>query len=110
MTKLNLIAFISFILTHIGVILFFIFEPSDVKFQYLMWILGAITAITNILLADKLVIKKWVMVLFTISGIMWILPILLITYFGIPCLLIFFIIGVYVHKESFANFKSKKTA
>lgn len=70
---------------------------------YLMlvgWILGIVSALSNIFLADKINLNKKLFILFILSSLVWIIPIFLFTYFGIPCLLVFLFISIYVHLNS----------
>ena len=100
------------ILTYSLLVLAFILDSTDMNSDYLLyaaWILGITSVISNILLAEKININKWLIILFIISGILWIFPPLFFTYFGIPCLLVFLGIGIYTHIKAF-KLKDKKTA
>jgi hypothetical protein len=83
-------------------------EGDNVYLFYIAWVFGIISVISNIILADKVGIKDWQMAIFGICGILWFLPFLLINYFGIPCMIIFLIIGIYIHAKLFATQKGKK--
>ena len=111
MSTLQKIALPALILTYSLLILAFIFDRA-IESDYLLfaaWIIGVTNAISNILLAEKIDINKWLTILFIISAILWIFPPLLVTYFGIPCLFIFLGIGIYTHIKAF-KLREKKTA
>ena len=74
-------------------------QPNqDFSFFYITWILGIPSLILNFILANK-VLENWLFALFIITGIMWLMPILLITIFGIPFLLVHFLILIHLHKK-----------
>lgn len=91
------------------IILVFIFDKGDSDNAfYLMliaWFLGIVSALSNIFLADKINLSKKVFILFVLSSSVWLLPVFLATYFGVPCLMIFLTITVYVHLMPIKNFK-----
>tara|TARA_R110001606_G_scaffold117289_1_gene246728 strand:+ start:482 stop:796 length:315 start_codon:yes stop_codon:yes gene_type:complete len=102
----------SLILSYVFLILTFVFDSAvteNTYHFYIAWFFGIISVISNTILADKIKIKKWLFILFIFCGILWIFPPLLITYFGIPCMIIFLVIGIYIHGKIFTNEK-KKTA
>lgn len=80
----------------------FIFDSSTggyIYFFYIAWGLGILSVLSNIFLADEIGIRTWVLVIFSISGLFWFFPPLLITFFGFPFLLIFFVIGIYIQAQ-----------
>ena len=112
MNKTRIIGLASLILSYLFLILTFIFDSAVTGKAYLFyiaWFFGIISVISNAILGDKIKIKKWRFVLFIFCGILWVFPPLLITYFGIPCMIIFLIIGIHIHGRTFTNEK-KKTA
>ena len=112
MSAFQKIALPTLILTYSLLVLAFIFDSTNMNSDYLIfaaWIIGVTNAISNILLAEKIDINKWLIILFIISGILWIFPPLFFTYFGIPCLFIFLGIGIYTHIKAF-KLREKKTA
>jgi hypothetical protein len=82
-------------------------EGNSVYLFYIAWIFGIISVISNILVADKIGIKGWLIGIFGACGILWFFPPLLITYFGIPCMIIFLAIGIYIHGKIFTTEKEK---
>jgi len=111
MNKTQFIGLTTLILSYLFLALNFIFDSDDgnsVYLFYIAWAFGIISVISNILLADKIGIKGWVIGIFGICGILWFFPPLLITIFGIPCMIIFLSIGIYIHGKAFI--KDKKTA
>lgn len=110
MDKTRIIGLSSLILSYLFLILNFIFDDAEGDFVYLFyiaWVFGIISVISNILLADKIGIKGWLIGMFGVCGILWFFPPLLITYFGIPCMIIFLAIGIYVHGKIFTTEKEK---
>ena len=112
MSTLQKIALPTLILTYSLLILVFIFDSTNMNIDYLLfatWITGVTNAISNFLLAEKIDINKWLTILFVISAILWIFPPLFFTYFGIPCLVIFLGIGIYIQIKAY-KLREKKTA
>ncbi len=110
MDKTRIIGLSSLILSYLFLILNFIFDDAEgdsVYLFYIAWVFGIISVISNILLADKIGIKGWLIGMFGVCGILWFFPPLLITYFGIPCMIIFLAIGIYVHGKIFTTEKEK---
>ena len=102
MSKTQILGLATFTLSHIFLILNFVFDSSTGDFVYLFyiaWGFGIISVISNIILADKIGIKTWILVVFATSGIFWFFPPLLITFFGFPFLFIFFVIAVYIQTK-----------
>ena len=100
MNKLQILALSSFILVHLLLISQFIVEISNHDdssfFGFTIWALGIVTAISNIIFADKLV-KGWVQIVFSICALLWIFPPLIISYPGMAMAVGFFIIGTFLH-------------
>ncbi len=112
MNKTRTIGLASLTLSYLFLILTFVFDSAVTENAYLFyiaWFFGIISVISNAILADKIKIKKWIFVLFIICGVLWLFPPLLITYFGIPCMIIFLVIGINIHGKIYTNEK-KKTA
>jgi hypothetical protein len=112
MTKLHLTALISFVFGHLAIIIQFLIEQGDSDFEslfrlILVWIIGIFIAIPNILLADKIGLNKWLMIIFSLSSILYLIPILIVSYFAIPCVSGFFIIGVYLHIKAIRKMKTQ---
>ena len=109
MEKIQIYALIFFILSHLSIPSAIFLEmdklPSqDFSLYYITWFLGISSLILNFILAIR-VLKNWVFALFIITGIMWIMPILLVTIFGIPFLLIHLIILIHLHIEYYKSLK-----
>ncbi len=112
MSTLQKIALPTLILTYSLLVLAFIFGNTNMNSDYLLfaaWIIGVTNAISNILLAEKIDINKWLIILFIISGILWIFPPLFFTYIGIPCLFIFLVIGIYTHIKAIKLIEKKNS-
>ncbi|MDC7996383.1 hypothetical protein [Altibacter sp. HG106] len=110
MDKTKIIGLSSFILSHLFLILGFVIDDAERNYFFLFeiaWVIGIISVVSNVLLADKIGIKGWLIGIFGVCGILWFFPPLLITYFGIPCMIIFLVIGVYIHGKIFAIEKEK---
>jgi hypothetical membrane protein len=112
--KTQIIGFTTLILSYLFLVLNFVFDEADGKYVflfYLAWASGIVSVVSNILLADKIDLNKWIIAIFGICGILWLFPYFLITYFGIPCLIIFLGIGIYLHIKAFSEYQAdKKTA
>jgi hypothetical protein len=113
-SKLQIIGLSSLILSY-TLITIYIFGDVEaletLNLFYIAWVLGIISVISNILLADKFRLKGWQIGIFGFCGILWFFPFFMITFFGIPCMFIFLVIGVYIHIKAFAIEKqNKKTA
>lgn len=81
----------------------FVFENElqNVEFPYffIIWEIGILNAGLNIYYGVKTELKTWILILLIISGLIWIFPPLLITYFGFPFLFIYLAIGIYLHAK-----------
>jgi hypothetical protein len=110
LNKTKTIGLSSLILSYLFLILAFVFDNaigSNTYLFYIAWVFGIISVISNTMLADEIRIKGWLIALFGICGILWFFPPLLITYFGIPCMIIFLAIGIYIHRKIFTNERKK---
>jgi multidrug transporter EmrE-like cation transporter len=97
---------LSYILFSLGLILDD-YQGTYTYLIYVSWPIGIASVITNIWFAEKYKLKDWTKLVLVICGIMWLLPFLLITYFGIPCLVIFFSVALYNHIVVLRNNQSK---
>ncbi len=113
MSKTQIIGLTALILSYLLLVLNFAFDSGDgniVNLFYIAWAFGIISVISNILLADKIGLSGWLIGIFGVCGILWFFPPFLMTFFGIPCMIIFLVIGIYIHRKAFANENDKKTA
>lgn len=112
MNKARIIAFFFFILSYVSLILILIFEKKIQKAEFpffvIFWLIGSTNFIFNIYYAANLELKSWLLILFVISGLTWVFAPLLFTYFGIPSLIIYLFIGIYIHFSKPADFKPIK--
>ena len=88
-------------LSIIGVLLIF-FPLFDTSFElynlYLTWFSGICGYMSSIILFDKLNIHKFLFVVQTLSGLVWLgLPIFLIPYLAVPCLVTYSIVQLFIH-------------
>ncbi len=101
MKKLQISALIFFILSYLSLILFFAYdnEFQQVEFPYffIIWIIGILNFTLNIFYGSKLELNFWILISLVISGVIWIYIPLLFTILGIPLLIIYLIIGIYIH-------------
>ncbi|PQB05792.1 hypothetical protein BST85_13475 [Aureitalea marina] len=112
LNKTQLIALLSLVLSHLFLILNFVLDSpngENIFLFYLAWILGIVSVVSNLILADNLGINKWALGVFGLFGIAWLFPPMLFTFFGIPCLVGFLGFGIYFHGKAFEK-SSKKTA
>ncbi|PTB95761.1 hypothetical protein C9994_10325 [Marivirga lumbricoides] len=97
MNSIKIIGLLSLVLSYLILGLNFIFDNAILF--YIAWFFGIVSVISNVLWADKLNLNRWLIIVFTMCGILWVFPVLLITYFGIPCMLLFLILGIYIHTK-----------
>ena len=104
MNSTKILARTFFILSHLGLFFMFLFEKelqeNDFPFLAVLWGLGVLSLGFNIYWADQLNISKWVLILLTMSGLVWAFPPALATYFGIPFLIIFLVLGIFIHSRA----------
>ena len=101
MTGIRISALTFLIFSHLCLVAMFVFENElqnvDFPYFFIIWGIGILNAGLNIYYGVKIELKTWILILLTISGIVWFFPPLLMTYFGIPFLFIFLVIGIYLH-------------
>ena len=73
------------------------FQDSSIPAIFIIWTIGAVNYALNFTYCFKVGMKDILVMLFGISGIVWIFPPLLFTFFGIPFLAIYLGIGMYLH-------------
>ena len=95
---MRVFALITFIIAHLS-LLFLVFDNYIDFLLIPLIILFWLMYFTNVYyFSDKKYSKK-VFIIFIISGITWLFPPLLATYFGIPFFLIFLGVGIYLHSS-----------
>ena len=103
MKKTKQLALTLFVLSHLGLLFMFLLEDqlqeSDFPYFFILWGLGILNLGFNVYWADQLNINKWILVGFVISGLVWAFPPLLATYFGIPFLIVYLMIGIFIHSR-----------
>ena len=96
-------ALIFLILSYLALLFIFVFENElqNIEFPYffVVWAIGIINLVLNIFYGIKIELKTWLLVLLIISGMTWLFLPLIFTFFGIPFLLIYLAIGVYIHRQ-----------
>jgi len=110
-SKLQIIGLSTLILSHLLIAIALIVTDETQEFSYIFyiaWAIGIISVVSNILFADKIRMNSWLIGIFGICGILWFFPFLLITYFGIPFMVIFLVIGIYIHRKAFVIQKKTK--
>jgi len=108
--KSRIVGLSSLILSYLCLTLSFVFDNEKGDYVYLFyiaWIFGIVSVISNIIFAEKINVKSWLIFLLGICGVLWFFPPFLITYFGIPCMITFLAIGIYIHIQSFKTKKGK---
>jgi len=73
-----------------------------------VWIVGIISFLSNVIYAIKTNVEDWIFSIMGICGLIWFVPFWVNTTFGIPSMLGFLIIGIYVHLRKQSN--AEKTA
>lgn len=110
-SKTQIIGLVALIISHVLLIISFKTSNADTNYVfYASWIFGIISVLSNIFLADKLNCRKWQILILIVSGIFWFFPLLLITFFGIPFLIIFLISAILIQIKGFNNDIRSKTA
>lgn len=108
MTGIRISALIFLIISHLSLVAMFVFENElqnvDFPYFFIIWGIGILNAGLNIFYGVKTELKPWILILFIISGLIWIFPPLLMTYFGFPFLFIFLAIGIYLHTKNGLKF------
>jgi len=103
MKQIRILALTFIILSYVSLTLMLVFdnELQDIDFPtiFVLWGFGLINVILNAIYVEKLRLANWVLLLLVISGLTWAFPPLLFTFFGIPFLLIYLIVGIYVHLQ-----------
>lgn len=101
MKSIRKLALIFLILSYLSLILIFVFQNelqnSEFPYIFLFWGIGIANVVTNIFYVSKLKLKEWILILLIISGLTWAFPPLLFTFFGIPFLIAYLIVGFYIH-------------
>lgn len=109
MPGIRISALTFFIISHLCLVAMFVFENElqnvDFPYFFIIWGIGILNAGLNIYYGVKLGLKKWILILLIISGLVWFFPPLQFTYFGIPFLLIFIVIGIYLHLKNVVELK-----
>ena len=110
MSKLKIAAGFSLVVAYIILFFYVLLDSNGSETKdymlYIFWLFGILNAGTNIYYAIEKSINKWVTILFVITSIIWIFPFLLITYFGIPFLIIYLFIGIYIQLKQVTKINS----
>jgi hypothetical protein len=101
MKIIKLTGIIFFILSYVSLGIVFIYENeldnSELSYGLFLWGLGIINVILNIIYGAKIKLPKLLFISMIISGLVWLFIPLIYTYFGLPFLVIYFFIVVYMH-------------
>ena len=110
MKGIRITALVFLILSYLTLIIMLVFENDlqSLEFPqiYIIWGIGIINVGLNIFYVIKLELKSWILILLIISGLTWAFPPLLFTFFGIPFLIIYLVIGIYVHVQKLTELKT----
>jgi hypothetical protein len=110
MKGIRLTALIFLILSYLSLILMFVYdnELQEIEFPYIfvVWGIGIINVVLNIYYGIKLELKTWILILLIISGLTWAFPPLLFTFIGIPFLITYLVIGLYIHGQKLTELKA----
>tara|TARA_R110002072_G_scaffold303043_2_gene491984 strand:- start:159834 stop:160115 length:282 start_codon:yes stop_codon:yes gene_type:complete len=73
-------------------------ESEEIAFFYylILWGIGVVNYGLNIYVADQLKLREPFFTTMIISGSFWVFPPLMFTYFGIPCMIVYLAIGIYL--------------
>ena len=108
MKIIQLTALTFFILSHICLILMFVFdqELQETDYIFVVWGVGIINVVLNVYYGIKMELRNWILILFIISGLTWAFPPLLFTFFGIPFLIVYLTIGLFLHGQKWVMLKA----
>ena len=72
---------------------------SEVEFYYYLtsWVIGVVNYGLNLFIGDKLNLKELLFIGLIVSGSVWVFPPLLFTFFGIPFVIVYLAIVIYLH-------------
>ncbi|PSR55090.1 hypothetical protein AHMF7605_17055 [Adhaeribacter arboris] len=109
MNQIKILSLTFLILSYLGLILILVFdsEIQGINFPgiFILWVLGIMNVTLNAIYVDKKNLQNWVLILLVISGLIWVFPPLLFTFFGIPFLLIHLIVAIYLHSKKVVKIK-----
>ena len=108
---LKITGIITLIISYGLMILNFILDnpnSENVQLFNVAWIFGIISFFSNVIYAIKTDVADWIFSLMGFCGLIWFVPFWVSTAFGIPSMVGFLIIGIYVHLRTQSN--AKKTA
>ena len=109
--KISFLSKVFLIVNFILLIGLFLFDSSNHNsivngdfYLILLWIIGVLNFSFNLFFLIKIKIKKIFYIILVISGISLIFPFLLITFFGFPLLILYFLFSFYfqfIFKKNF---------
>jgi len=111
MKILKIVGILTLIISYGLMILNFIFDNPNSQDAYLFnvaWAIGIISFFTNVVYAIKTDVADWIFSLMGFCGLIWFVPFWVSTTFGIPSMIGFLIIGIYVYLRTQTN--AEKTA
>ena len=106
MKILKIVGIVTLIISYGLMILNFIFDNPNSEYAYLFnvaWAIGIISFFTNVVYAIKTDVADWIFSLMGFCGLIWFVPFWVNTAFGIPSMIGFLIIGIYVHLRTQAS-------
>ena len=110
MNKVRIFALSFLILSYLSLILMFVLENelqnTEFPYFFVIWGIGIANVVLNVYYGIQMKLKKWFLILLVISGLTWAFPPLLFTFFGIPFLIIYLFIGIYIHSQSLTEIKA----
>jgi hypothetical protein len=102
MKLLKYVGFLSLISSYVFLIISLLAdlpETTIFNFFYIAWGLGILSLVSNTIYAIKLEIKSWIFSIFGFCGLIWLILPFVNEGFGIVSLIIFLIIGIYIHLQ-----------
>jgi len=112
MKIVKLTALMFLILSYLCLILVLIFDSelqkAEFRYIFIVWGIGIINVVLNIYYGIKIETKSWILILFIICGLTWVLIPLLMTNVGIPFLILYLAIGIYIHLLKRAGLSTNK--
>ena len=111
MKLLKIIGIVSLIISYgLFVLNFAIDNPNNQNSNLIniVWVVGIISFLSNVVYAIKTNVADWIYSVMGICGLIWFVPFWVNTTFGIPSMLGFLIIGIYVRLRKYS--KTEKTA
>lgn len=103
MRGIRISALIFLSLSYLSLTLMLVFEnhlqKTEFPYIFIVWGIGILNVVLNVYYGIKLELKTWILISLIISGLTWAFLPFFFTFFGIPFLIIYLVIGLYIHGQ-----------